>query len=59
MLVQRRYNVLSTGELLISKVDERDANRRFRCQVINILTGERFESASWSRLTLTGNYFKI
>ncbi|RWS16811.1 Down syndrome cell adhesion molecule-like protein, partial [Dinothrombium tinctorium] len=47
---EQKHWVLSTGDLFISNIDEKDVKRRYRCQVRNHITGERSESLGWARL---------
>ncbi|XP_022253159.1 Down syndrome cell adhesion molecule-like protein Dscam2 isoform X3 [Limulus polyphemus] len=48
-----KYLGFSTGELHIHNVRNTDDKQRFRCQVTNILTGERTFSSSWAKLVVT------
>ncbi|XP_074599445.1 cell adhesion molecule Dscam1-like isoform X2 [Brevipalpus obovatus] len=47
---ERRYIILSDGNLFVSNLSEKDFKRRFRCQVKNRLTGERIDSSQWLRI---------
>ncbi|XP_076350052.1 cell adhesion molecule Dscam1-like [Tachypleus tridentatus] len=45
-----KYLGFSTGELHIHDVGNTDNQKRFRCQLTNILTGEKAFSSSWAKL---------
>ncbi|XP_022258107.1 Down syndrome cell adhesion molecule-like protein Dscam2 [Limulus polyphemus] len=49
----KKYLAFPTGELHIHNVQDIDEKRRYKCQVKNILTGEKTESLSWAKLVLT------
>lgn len=52
-----RSLVLPDGQLYIQRVQLRDANKSYRCQVRNLLTGQLSMSPLSGRLFVTGEFF--
>lgn len=51
-----KYIVLLSGDLLVSDIQLRDSQRRFRCLVYNQLTSTHIESQSWIRIRINSKF---
>uniref|UniRef100_T1KP14 Uncharacterized protein n=1 Tax=Tetranychus urticae TaxID=32264 RepID=T1KP14_TETUR len=54
VMTKWRQIILSNGNLYIYNITRRDLDRKYRCQVQDLLTGARIDSVNWATLSLIG-----
>lgn len=59
IITDDRYQVLTTGELLIHKTNMADKDRTYRCRVQNTITNRILVSAKPATAHIVGEYLDI